>query len=254
MRRGFALTVAVALGGACAALPSAVASGDATGGSSAPTTPAPAAPALSGGTSSPDPAPTGDSAPPPASPGQPSLSTPAGAVVRQAVSLKGAVNAADAGRAVAVQQRADDGSWADVGTIASDSDGSFTVRWRPTTAGKVALRAVLADAQGARAADAAPEIDVTVFKRTRATWFGPGMYGERTACGQRLSSTLLGVAHRSLPCGSKVQLYYNGETVTVPVIDRGPYANGATFDLTKATADKLGADGVFRVGYAIIQG
>ena len=49
-----------------------------------------------------------------------------------------------------------------------------------------------------------------------------------------------------------MQLVYGGRTVTVPVIDRGPYANGASFDLTKATADQLGVDGVFNVGYAII--
>ena len=41
-------------------------------------------------------------------------------------------------------------------------------------------------------------------------------------------------------------------SIVVPVIDRGPYANAATFDLTKVTADRLGVDGVFNVGYAII--
>ena len=65
-------------------------------------------------------------------------------------------------------------------------------------------------------------------------------------------SRTLGVAHRSLPCGTRVTFYRGGRFVTLKVIDRGPFANGASFDLTKATADQLGADGVFSVGYAII--
>ena len=73
-----------------------------------------------------------------------------------------------------------------------------------------------------------------------ATWYGPGLYGRRTACGQRLTRTILGVAHRTLPCGTKVTLYYRGRFATVPVIDRGPHARGVTWDLTVATARSLG--------------
>jgi rare lipoprotein A (peptidoglycan hydrolase) len=47
------------------------------------------------------------------------------------------------------------------------------------------------------------------------------------------------VANRTLPCGTKVALFYHGRSVTVPVIDRGPYANHADWDLTLATAKKL---------------
>jgi hypothetical protein len=241
LRRRFALIVAFASSAAFAAVPSTVASGDAAGGT--------AAPSDDGGTAQ-----QSQAAPPPlaASPGHPALEPPAGAVVRQTTTLNGIVDQSDAGRPVAVQQRIGDAGWTDIGSVSSGADGGFQVRWRPTAVGQVALRAVLADADGARAADADPEIDVTVYKRVRASWFGPGMYGEKTACGQRLTSTLLGVAHKSLPCGTQVTLFYGGRTLTVPVIDRGPYANGATFDLTKTTADKLGADGVFNVGYAII--
>jgi rare lipoprotein A (peptidoglycan hydrolase) len=73
-----------------------------------------------------------------------------------------------------------------------------------------------------------------------ATWYGPGLYGRRTACGQRLGRTTLGVAHRNLPCGTPVTLYYRGRFATVPVIDRGPHARGVTWDLTAATARSLG--------------
>ena len=31
------------------------------------------------------------------------------------------------------------------------------------------------------------------------SWYGPGLYGNGTACGQTLTKTLVGVAHRTLP-------------------------------------------------------
>jgi rare lipoprotein A (peptidoglycan hydrolase) len=60
------------------------------------------------------------------------------------------------------------------------------------------------------------------------------------ACGERLTHHTLGVAHKSLPCGTRVALRYHGRTVVVPVIDRGPYSRGVSYDLTEATARKLG--------------
>ncbi len=77
-------------------------------------------------------------------------------------------------------------------------------------------------------------------KVTLATWFGPGFYGRATACGQRMSPTLVGVASRTLPCGTLVQIGYRGHRLTVPVLDRGPYGhNGAVWDLTTGTARAL---------------
>lgn len=65
-----------------------------------------------------------------------------------------------------------------------------------------------------------------------ATWYGPGLYGNRTACGQTMTTTLRGVAHRTLPCGTPVVLSYNGRFLTVPVVDRGPFAAGVVLDIT----------------------
>jgi rare lipoprotein A (peptidoglycan hydrolase) len=72
-----------------------------------------------------------------------------------------------------------------------------------------------------------------------ATWFGPGFYGQKTACGQTMSPVIVGVASRTLPCGTLVLVNYKGRRLTVPVIDRGPYANGATWDLTWGAASAL---------------
>jgi rare lipoprotein A (peptidoglycan hydrolase) len=77
------------------------------------------------------------------------------------------------------------------------------------------------------------------MERAAATWYGPGFYGNRTACGKTLTPDMLGVANRSLPCGSKVTLRYRGRSVTVPVIDRGPYAGDREYDLTAATKARL---------------
>jgi peptidoglycan hydrolase-like protein with peptidoglycan-binding domain len=74
----------------------------------------------------------------------------------------------------------------------------------------------------------------------KSTWYGPGFYGNTTACGQILSTVTIGVAHQTLPCGTEVILFYKGKFKKATVIDRGPYANGATFDLTGATAGAVG--------------
>ena len=71
------------------------------------------------------------------------------------------------------------------------------------------------------------------------SWYGPRFYGNGTACGQTLTKTLVGVAHRTLPCGTLVTFRYNGVTLTVPVIDRGPYVSGRIWDLSYGACSKL---------------
>lgn len=68
-----------------------------------------------------------------------------------------------------------------------------------------------------------------------ASWYGPGFYGNRTACGQIYTPEIVGVAHRTLPCGTLVTIEFRGRAMTVPVIDRGPYIAGRTLDLSNAT-------------------
>lgn len=71
-----------------------------------------------------------------------------------------------------------------------------------------------------------------------ATWYGPGLFGNRTACGKTLKRGTWGIAHRTLPCGTLVTLNHRGRRVSVRVIDRGPYS-GATVDLTSRTKEFL---------------
>lgn len=73
-----------------------------------------------------------------------------------------------------------------------------------------------------------------------ASWYGPGFYGNHTACGQLYTPEILGVAHLSLPCGTTLTLTYGSRSVSVTVIDRGPYIAGRTIDLSNATKLALG--------------
>jgi rare lipoprotein A (peptidoglycan hydrolase) len=84
-----------------------------------------------------------------------------------------------------------------------------------------------------------------------ATWYGPGFYGNRTACGQVLRPHTIGVAHRSLPCGTAVRFSYRGRYIITTVIDRGPYANGYVWDLTNGARAALGFEGSDQLRYSI---
>jgi Lytic transglycolase len=72
------------------------------------------------------------------------------------------------------------------------------------------------------------------------SWYGPGLIGNGTACGQNLTRSLVGVAHRSLPCGTKITFRHAGTILTMPVVDRGPYVSGRIFDLTYGACKALG--------------
>jgi rare lipoprotein A (peptidoglycan hydrolase) len=86
-----------------------------------------------------------------------------------------------------------------------------------------------------------------------ATWFGPGFYGHKTACGQTLTPSVIGVANRTLPCGTLVKVSYNGHSLTVPVLDRGPYSHiGADWDLTAGAAQALAVTETVRIGTRIV--
>jgi rare lipoprotein A (peptidoglycan hydrolase) len=69
-------------------------------------------------------------------------------------------------------------------------------------------------------------------------------YGLGLACGGVLGRNELGVAHKTAPCGTLITFTYGGRSLTVPVIDRGPYIAGREWDLTGAAAAALGVPGL----------
>jgi hypothetical protein len=209
-----------------------------TGGTSAPGAPASAGPSL--------PAPTSTA-------GALSVS-PATVNERQVAVVTGAVPASS-GHGLWLQVRqSTKGAWVTVASAAAAADGSFTIAWRTSRAGQLALRVVSAGVASTSSVTATPQVSLTVYQPVVATWYGPGFYGNHTACGETLTHSIVGLADRTLPCGTPVSVTYNGQTLTIPVIDRGPYANDATLDLTSAAARELGMTETSTVGMLALGG
>ena len=135
-----------------------------------------------------------------------------------------------------------------------------SLRWAIALAAFLALFAGLAT--GARAATggaashtataaSGEDLAFGAWRYGHASWYGPGLWGNNTACGQTLRPSTMGVAHKTLPCGTSVKFVYQGRAVVTQVIDRGPYIHGRTWDFTKAVSDALGFEGVGRVRYAL---
>jgi hypothetical protein len=165
-----------------------------------------------------------------------------GGFLGRALEISGRVESL-AGQAVRIE-RLDPATraWVAVARARAGDDGAFLAEWDADVAGDQTLRVVpdTAPAPQASTADAAPSARTTIYRTAGATWYGPGFWGRKTACGVRLTPTLLGVAHRTWPCGTRVAVYLDGRQTEVTVVDRGPYAKGVSLDLTKAAADEIG--------------
>jgi rare lipoprotein A len=177
------------------------------------------------------------------------LTTTSTAPLRGLLTFSGSASATDAGRTVQIERRGEstDWTWTPTSTTTVSVTGAFDATWHTSQSGRFAVRAVVVS-DLATVASAAPTLTVTVYPTSKATIYGPGFYGRQTACGAILTRATIGVANRHLACGTKVSILYDGRTLVVPVVDRGPYANGADWDLTIATAQALGIQGTERIG------
>jgi hypothetical protein len=195
--------------------------------------------------------------PAPSSPGgleatvdQPGLALRPGALLDRTMRIRGRAAEGDAGRPVAVERLdAATGAWRAIASTVVAGDGTFSVVWRTDVVGRVTLRALVARGDSAAAASAPLTAQTTIFRPAVASWYGPGFFGRRTACATKLTRRTVGVAHRTLPCGTLVELYHGGRTITVPVIDRGPFVAGRDWDLTQAAAEQLGVEATVRIGF-----
>lgn len=149
--------------------------------------------------------------------------------------VKGSLSSRARGRRVVVQIRSGR-RWKTVARTRTRAGGRFATKWRGSRLGRYRLRVV---APGTSAEPRTLRGKVSVYRAAAASWYGPGLYGNRLACGGRLTTGTIGVAHKTLPCGTKVTLRYRGRSLAVRVIDRGPYAGGRVYDLTSATKQRL---------------
>jgi rare lipoprotein A (peptidoglycan hydrolase) len=171
-----------------------------------------------------------------------------GAIVGQLTTVRGQLTVRDADRRVLIEYFNANHGWKQLAKGRTNSIGAFTVALRPPHIGRFMFRATTAKAATAATTTATPMTPIEVYRPVVATIFGPGDYGGRTACGQILTPQLLGVAHLTLPCGTPVDIVHGNRTITVPVVDRGPYVGGVSYDLTAATASALGIDDTAHIG------
>jgi rare lipoprotein A len=140
-----------------------------------------------------------------------------------------------AGRVVALQALVRHG-WRTIALGRTGTRGRFRITFRPHRLGSRMLR--LRFKGDAMARSSRHRLGrLSVYRLAGASWYGGG---GGLACGGELTSSTLGVANKTLPCGTLVTLHYAGHTVRVPVVDRGPYVAGRDFDLTEATKRALG--------------
>jgi len=121
----------------------------------------------------------------------------------------------------------------------TNGSGRFDVRRRMGKPGRYRVRVRAAGNRSAAGAGTRAG-RATVYRAAAATWYGPGLYGNRLACGGRLAPSTIGVAHKTFPCGSRLTLRVGKRSMRVRVIDRGPFVAGREFDLTAATKRRLG--------------
>jgi rare lipoprotein A len=139
------------------------------------------------------------------------------------------------GRTVALQAMGEHG-WRTIDRTRTGAAGRFRFRYEPQAMGSERVRVTFAgDASDAPAHRRLGRLNV--FRLAEASWYGGG---GSLACGGSLTSSTLGVANKTLPCGTLVTLRYGSRSVRVPVVDRGPYVAGREFDLTEATKAALG--------------
>jgi hypothetical protein len=134
----------------------------------------------------------------------------------------------------------------DVLELHTKANGTFRARWDVGEIGNYAVEAFGVHDRRVRGSHSKVR-HLTSFRLAGASYYGPGLYGNGVACGGTLEPGTLGVANKTLPCGTLVKLRYRGRSVTVPVIDRGPYVAGREYDLTTATKERLGFPGVGNV-------
>jgi hypothetical protein len=162
------------------------------------------------------------------------------AAAGSAVKVRGVLFPRTRGHRVTVEGRLG-GRWQAVGHALTRANGHFAARVVAERLGSTPLR-VRSAATKANLPTQAKAGAVKGYRASLASWYW--LYGSPLACGGTLGYSQLGVAHKTLPCGTKVTIRYGGRKVTVPVVDRGPYVGGREWDLTGATARALGLDGV----------
>ncbi|MBJ7332313.1 MAG: hypothetical protein JHC95_20620 [Solirubrobacteraceae bacterium] len=152
------------------------------------------------------------------------------------VRVRGTLRRPRAGRVVALEAQVGNG-WKTLDRARTSASGQFRLSAAAKRSAVVRLR-FSGDALNASSRRTLGRM--RVFRRSFASWYGPGLYGNRTACGQTFHAGIMGVAHKTLPCGSRVTFKKGARVVRARVVDRGPFVGGREFDLSPAVKAALG--------------
>jgi hypothetical protein len=161
----------------------------------------------------------------------------------QSATVSGTLSPGVAGRVVALQAPVGR-SFKTIATARTSAGGRFVLRYTPASTGVEHVRVGFAGDR-LNAGLVTPLLPLDVFRYSVASWYNDG---GNTACGFHAG---LGVASKTLPCGTKVAFRYGGRTVVATVDDRGPYVAGRDYDLNQNTAAALGVGGVATVESSI---
>jgi len=154
----------------------------------------------------------------------------------EVVTIAGRLLPAGAGRRVWLEGHFADG-WRRLASARTGLAGGFHLRYVAASGLERHLR-VVCGGDRANTSSVGPAGRLTVYQQSVASWYQDG---GATGCGFHAG---LGVANRSLPCGTKVRIRYGGRSVTAVVDDRGPFVGGRDWDLNQNTAGALGFGGV----------
>lgn len=90
------------------------------------------------------------------------------------------------------------------------------------------------------------------WRSSWASWYGPGLYGNGLACGGVLEAGSMVVAHKTIACGTRLEVCWAGRCARAYVGDRGPFVAGRELDLGPGVAAVLGFAGVAVVRWRIL--
>lgn len=148
----------------------------------------------------------------------------------------------------ATQESSSDSSSASADTQAQDTSSQTQRQDTPSQSSSSNSSSSASSSSSSSSASAAD------YTYVEASMYGEGdglMYGT-TASGDTLTPTSMGVAMKTMPLGTIIEITYNGRTVTAVVNDRGPYSGNRQIDMQPAVASALGFSGVGTVGYRVV--
>src|SRR4051812_5539532 len=126
------------------------------------------------------------------------------------------------------------GRWLTIDRDRTDARGRYVLRAR--LRGAMSVLARVRTSSGAKRRLGR----LNVYRHANASWYGPGLYGNRLGCGGTLGAGTPGVADKTLPRGTKLTLRHPRRGLRVRVTARAPSVGAREYDLTAATARRLG--------------